>query len=34
MEKLADIVAADTTGERGMGKYTGLRTSPTHVEIA
>ena len=34
MEKLADIVAADTTGERGMGKYTGGRTSPTHDEIA
>ena len=34
MEKLADIVAADTPGQRGMGMYTGGRTSPTHDEIA
>jgi hypothetical protein len=36
MEKLelTDIVAADTTGERGMEMYTGGRTSPTHDEIA
>jgi hypothetical protein len=34
MQKLADIATADTTRERGMGKYTGRRTSPTHDEIA
>jgi DUF2934 family protein len=34
MKKLADIVAADTTGERGMGKDSGRRLSPTHDEIA
>jgi DUF2934 family protein len=36
MEKLelTDIVAADTTGERGMEMYTGGRMSPTHDEIA
>jgi hypothetical protein len=34
MEKLADIVVADTTGQGGMGKYTGGQTSPTHDEIA
>jgi hypothetical protein len=33
MNEVADIVAADTTGERGMGKYTGRRLSPTHDEI-
>jgi Protein of unknown function (DUF2934) len=36
MEKpeLTDIVAADITGERGMGEDTGGRRSPTHDEIA
>jgi len=34
MQKPADIVAADTTGEWDMGKYTGGRTLPTHDEIA
>ena len=35
MKEVADIVAADVaTGERGMGKYTGGRLSPTHDEIA
>jgi len=34
MEKLADIVAADTTGERGMGKDTGGRMWRTHDEIS
>ena len=34
MKEIAEIVAADTTGERGMGKYTGYRLSPTHDEIA
>jgi Protein of unknown function (DUF2934) len=34
MQKLTDIVAADTTGEWGMGKDTGGRTAPTHDEIA
>jgi hypothetical protein len=34
MKNLADIVAADTTGERGMGKDSGRRLSPTHDEIA
>jgi hypothetical protein len=33
MKKLADISAADITGERGMGKYTGRRMSPTYDEI-
>jgi hypothetical protein len=31
MKDVVDIVAADTTGEWGMGKYTGRRSSPTHV---
>jgi hypothetical protein len=31
---IAQIVAAGITGERGMGKYTGGRLSPTHDEIA
>jgi len=34
MKEVADIVAADSTGEWEMGKYTGRRTSPTHDEIA
>jgi hypothetical protein len=34
MKDLADIVAADITGERGIGKYTGRRPSPTQGEIA
>ena len=34
MKGVAAIVAADTTGEWEMGKYTGRRTSPTHDEIA
>jgi DUF2934 family protein len=34
MKELADIVAADITGERGMGKYTGRCLSPTHDETA
>jgi hypothetical protein len=34
MKKLADIFAADTTGEWDIGKYTGSRASPTHDEIA
>ena len=34
MKKLADIATADTTGERGMEKYPGRRSSPTHDEIA
>jgi hypothetical protein len=34
MKDVADIVTADATGEMGMGKYTGCRTSPTHDEIA
>ena len=34
MKEVADIVAADITGELGMGKYTGRRLSPTHDEIA
>lgn len=34
MKEVAGIVAGHTTGERGMGKYTGRRTSPTHDEIA
>jgi hypothetical protein len=31
---IADIAAADVTGERGMAKYTGGRLSPTRDEIA
>ena len=31
---IAQIVATVITGERGMGKYTGGRLSPTHDEIA
>jgi hypothetical protein len=34
MTELVEIVVAGTTGERGMGKYTGGRCSPTHDEIA
>jgi hypothetical protein len=34
MKVLDDIVAADITGEKGMGKYTGRRLSPTRGEIA
>jgi len=34
MKKRANNVAAATTGERGMGKGTGHRLSPTHEEIA
>ncbi len=34
MKEIADIVAADITGEHGLGMYTGRRTSPTHDEIA
>jgi hypothetical protein len=34
MKKLANVVAAGTTGEQSMGKHTGRRTSPTHDEIA
>jgi hypothetical protein len=34
IKKLADIATAYATGERGMGKYTGRRLSPTHDEIA
>ena len=34
MKEVADIIAAVTTGEWEMGKYTGRRTSPTHDEIA
>ena len=34
MKAVADIIAADATGEWGMGKYTGRQTSPTHDEIA
>ena len=32
--KEADIVAADISGERAMGKYTGRRLYPTQDEIA
>ena len=31
---IAEIVTTVITGERGMGKYTGSRLSPTHDEIA
>ena len=34
MKEVADIIAADSTGEWEMGKYTGRRTSPPHDEIA
>jgi hypothetical protein len=34
MKKAADFITADATGERGMGKYTGRRLSPTHDEIS
>ncbi len=34
MKEIADVVAADITGEGGMGMYTGRRTSPTRDEIA
>jgi hypothetical protein len=34
MQRLADLATAIVTGESGMGKYTGGRTSPTHDEIA
>ena len=34
MKKADDIITADATGERGMGKYTARRLSPTHDEIA
>jgi hypothetical protein len=34
MKEVADTVTADATGERGMGKYTGGRFSPTPDEIA
>jgi Protein of unknown function (DUF2934) len=34
MKKPADIVAAEATGEWGLGEYTGRRTSPTHEETA
>jgi hypothetical protein len=34
MQKPADIATSYACGERGMGKYTGRRTSPTHDEIA
>ena len=34
MKEVADIVAADTTGELGMGKYTGRHFTPTQNEIA
>jgi hypothetical protein len=34
IKKLADIATAYVTGERGMGKYTGRRLSPTHDEVA
>ena len=34
MKEVADIVAADITGDLSMGKYTGRRVSPTHDEIA
>jgi hypothetical protein len=34
MKEVADIIAADSTDEWEMGKYTGRRTSPTRDEIA
>jgi hypothetical protein len=34
MKKLADIATAHAIGERGMGKFTGRRFSPTHDELA
>ena len=34
MKKRADIVAADTTGQRRRGKDGSRRLSPTHEEIA
>ena len=34
MKEVADFVAADITGERSMGKYTGRRLYPMHDEIA
>lgn len=34
MEEVAAIIAAGSTGEWEMGKYTGHRTSPTHDEIS
>jgi hypothetical protein len=34
VKEVADIIAADTTGEWGMGMYTGGRLAPTHDEIA
>jgi len=33
MKEVADTVAAEITGERGIGKYTGGRLSPTYDEI-
>jgi hypothetical protein len=34
MKDVAGIMVADVTGEMGMGKYIGGRTSPTRDEIA
>jgi len=34
MKEVADIIAAETSGERSLGKYTGGRLLPTHDEIA
>ena len=34
MKKLADIAPAYATGEWGMGKFAGRRTSPAHDEMA
>jgi hypothetical protein len=34
VKTVADLITADATGERGLGKYTGRRLSPTHDEIA
>ena len=34
MKKVADTVATDTTGDRGMRKDTSRRLSPTQDEIA
>ena len=34
MKSICEILPAAITGEWGIGKYTGRRTSPTHDEIA
>lgn len=34
MSQVADIIAADVTGEWSLGEHTGGHSAPTHDEIA